>query len=291
MAGTLEFKDNGPWFSVDDRRYHALSPVHLNRKAHLVLMLAVYNGQGDDCLYQDEVDVSLAKSRKAFEQALQCLHGWDPMATEADLLDLDREARKAIEQEAACRKQVSQASPSIPRCGNVEEGVYAYFRLRTEPDGAVVRTPITSFVVEPKLRVWIDGSEAIQADLKTLARTFPDVTLERHHWHSRGLFLKALPALDLWCVASDNEVQCIQAIMADKQVPRKQGTRALGYQEGLWVTEEGVLGTEGWMTDPPIVYLPHGGESPLAGRLQYRKFDRDTKQEVTTQFYQKLWHL
>jgi hypothetical protein len=153
----------------------------------------------------------------------------------------------------------------------VEESDHAYMRLRTERDGTVLRTPITSFIIMPKIRVWIDGTEAMRADLRTGTQTFPDATLERHHWHSRGLFPKALPSLDLWCVASDNEIQSIQAIVAGKHVPQKRGTRALGYCNGLWVADDGVIDASGWTADPPVLYLLHGGESPLAGCLRYRE--------------------
>ena len=66
MPGTLRRDDNGLWFSVDSRCYQILSPVQLNRRSQLVLMLALYNGQGDDCRHQDETNISVAKGRKPF---------------------------------------------------------------------------------------------------------------------------------------------------------------------------------------------------------------------------------
>jgi hypothetical protein len=288
MSGMLESKPDGLWFSVDDRRYHILSPVRLDGRSQLLLTLALYNGQGEGCLHQDEINISVAKGRTTYARSCQ---PWDEQTITTDLLDLDDQLRKRIEQEDATQRASSEEPTETRQVGGIEEGEFAYYRHRTERDGTVVRTPLSSFIVIPKVRVWIDGAEAIRAELNTPTQAFPDITLERHHWHSRGLFLKALPSLDLWCVASDNEVQCIQAIIAGKQVPRKHGTRALGYYENIWVTEKGAIGPEGWMADPPVLYLPHGGELPLTGCVRYHTADAAAGQSVATAFYRHVWKL
>jgi hypothetical protein len=121
-------------------------------------------------------------------------------------------------------------------------------------------------------------------------QTFPDVTFERSHWHSRGAFLKALPALDLRCVATSVELQDIQGLVAAKAVPTTRGTRALGACEGgVWVTKEGVLDAEGWMKDPPILYVPHGGVCPLTGYVRYRSVAPETSLAVAEACYRQIW--
>jgi hypothetical protein len=279
----LESRADGLWFSVDNRRYHILSPVRLDGQSQLVITLALYNGQGNVCLHQDEANISVAKGRTAYARGC---HAMEAPIIASDLLKLDTELRQAIEREAT-RPLSPDAEPTPQaRCGNVEEGAFSYYRLRTECDGTVVRTPLSSFIIAPEVRIWIDRTEAIRAVLKTASQSFPGITFERHHWHSRGVFLKALPSLDLWCVASDNEIQSIQAIVAGKQVPRKHGTRALGFRDGIWVGEAGALDAQGWMTDPPVLYLPHGGESTLTGCVRYRTADATSAHDVAKVFYE-----
>jgi hypothetical protein len=183
MAGTLESKLDGLWFSVDSRRYHILSPVRLDGRGQLILTLALYNGQGDICLHQDEANISVVKGRTTYARGCRAC---DEPSIASDLLELDTELRRTLADEASAELT---KEPLHLRCGGVEEGEFAYYRLRTDREGTVVRTPLSSFIIQPKVRVWIDGAEAIRADLQTVAQTFPDVTLERQHWHSRGLFL------------------------------------------------------------------------------------------------------
>jgi hypothetical protein len=289
MPGTLKHNDTGLWFSVDDRRYHILSPVQLDRLAQLKLTLALYNGRGDSCMHQDVANISTVKGRMAFAQGCP---GMQVDTITTDLLQLDAALREEITQETARQTSQSQQRMPRPRCGTVVEGEEVYGRPHIDADGIETLTPLTSFVIIPKMRIEIAGAEAIRADLKTSTQTFRDVTFERHHWHSRPSFLKALHSLDLWCIASDIEVQYIQAIVASKPVPQKQGTRALGYHEGdLWVTADGVLSAEGWLTESPLIYLPHAGASPLEGCVRYQTTEAAQGLRVARAFYERVWRL
>jgi DNA primase len=289
MSGTLERTADGVWFAAEARRYRELSPLQRHPRGHVVLTLALYHGPGDACLHQDEVDTSVAKGRLAFGR--QC-PGLEAQVIAQDLLALDAAVREELDREAAPGGGGEAEVAAPPGCGNIEEGEDAYFRVQTAPDGRVQRTRLSSFVIVPKLRVWVDGTEAVRADLQLPEQTIPDVTFERHHWHSRGLFLKALPGLDLWCVASTPEIQHIQGIVAGKPVPRKRGTRTLGSCDGgLWVTSEGVLNAQGWMADPPVLYLPHGGACPLGDAVRYRADDPETGRAVARAVYAQVWSL
>src|SRR5215831_1215865 len=95
------------------------------------------------------------------------------------------------------------------------------------------------------------------------------------------------------CGRSPRTMRCSvsKAIVAGKPIPRKQGTRALGYWEGLWVTEDGVLDARGWMADLPVLYLPHAGEPPLAGRVRCRTADGAEGVHVAKAFYKRVWRL
>jgi hypothetical protein len=269
MEHQLERTTDGLQFVVDDRRYRILSPLQRGRQGQVELTVALYQGAGDVCLQQDQVNTSTVKGRQCFAQSVR---GLEAAVVAQDLLDLDGTVCQALDQEAA--QDDLKAPTDSSRCARIEEGEDAYYRVQTAPNGTEERTRLSSFVILPTLRVSIDGAEAVQAVLKLAQQIIPGVTFERHHWHSRSLFQRALPTLDLWCTASTTEIQHIQGIVAGKGVPRKVGTRALGSYDGrYWVTPDGVLDAEGWMADPPVLYLPHGGVCPLADGLHYRMGD------------------
>jgi hypothetical protein len=203
----------------------------------------------------------------------------------ADLLDLDAAFRTAIAHEAQAQTAETPEGKSRPRCGQVEEGEDGYHRVIGDRQGTEIRIPLSSFIFEA------DGVEAIKGSLRGAKGVVSGVTFERHHFNSRGQFLRALGSLDHWCIASDNEIQCLQAILAEKAVPRKQDTRALGAHGHLWVTEDGVFDATGWMADAPILYVPFGGTSPLAGRLHYRGVEAEATSQVLAAYYQHVWNL
>ena len=174
--------------------------------------------------------------------------------------------------------------------GGVLQAANGYYRLRTVKE-QLSKTQISSFVVEPTLRIWVDGSEAVRANIQKDHKTLAEVTIERHCWHSRGAFLKVLTSLDQWCIATDNEIQAIQAMVAMQKVPSKRGTRTLGLVDGVWVSDEGVFDQLGWIADPELVYLPMSGESPLTGHLRYRVQNSSERPRVARAVYDRLWKL
>ena len=174
--------------------------------------------------------------------------------------------------------------------GGVLEVADGYYRIRTIKE-QLVKTQISSFTVQPMLRIWVDGSEAVRANIKKGDKALAEVTIERHCWHSRGAFLKVLTSLDQWCIATDNEIQAIQAMVAMQRVPSKHGTRTLGLVDGVWVSDEGIFDKSGWIQDPELVYLPVSGESPLTGRLRYRVPHLSERVAVAQAVYQRVWKL
>ena len=187
------------------------------------------------------------------------------------------------------QKESTGSKPGIT-FGGVLETTNGYYRIRTIKE-QLVRTQISSFVVQPTLRIWVDGSEAVRANIKKGDKALAEVTIERHCWHSRGAFLKVLTSLDQWCIATDNEIQAIQAMVAMQRVPSKHGTRTLGLVDGVWVSDEGIFDKSGWIQDPELVYLPVSGESPLTGRLRYRVPHLSERVAVAQAVYQRVWKL
>jgi NrS-1 polymerase HBD domain len=187
------------------------------------------------------------------------------------------------------QKESTNSKPGIT-FGGVLETTNGYYRIRTIKE-QLVKTQISSFVVQPTLRIWVDGSEAVRANIKKGDKALAEVTIERHCWHSRGAFLKVLTSLDQWCIATDNEIQAIQAMVAMQRVPSKHGTRTLGLVDGVWVSDEGIFDKSGWIQDPELVYLPVSGESPLTGRLRYRVPHPSERVAVAQAVYQRVWKL
>jgi NrS-1 polymerase HBD domain len=187
------------------------------------------------------------------------------------------------------QKESTSSKPGIT-FGGVLETTNGYYRIRTIKE-QLVKTQISSFVVQPTLRIWVDGSEAVRANIKKGDKALAEVTIERHCWHSRGAFLKVLTSLDQWCIATDNEIQAIQAMVAMQRVPSKRGTRTLGLVDGVWVSDEGIFDKSGWIQDPELVYLPVSGESPLTGRLRYRVPHPSERVAVAQAVYQRVWKL
>jgi hypothetical protein len=134
----------------------------------------------------------------------------EPEAAEAELGEHHSSERDNIRDETA-EERPPQA------LGGVEARIDGYYRKRIIKESPIY-TKISSFVVQPTLRIWVDGSEAVRADIRCGKHMLGEVTIERHCWHSRGAFLKVLPSLDQWCIATDNEIQAIQALVASQVV-------------------------------------------------------------------------
>jgi putative DNA primase/helicase len=210
--------------------------------------------------------------------ALQCSDHWTPPH--------DHQASEHGDEQ----QEAMAGAKSKQQLGGVKAKRDGYYRVRMIKE-AWIETQISSFIVRPTLRIWVDGSEAVRAKLQRGKQTLAEVTIERQSWHSRNAFLKVLPSLDQWCVASDNEIQAIQALVASRTVPTKQGTRTLGLVDGLWVVDDGVLDASGWVANPSLVYLPPSGEWPLAGHLRYRLADVSDRPRIAKAFYTHVWTL
>jgi hypothetical protein len=119
--------------------------------------------------------------------------------------------------------------------------------------------------------VILKGEENLSADLITADGGRHLVVFPRSSWNSKDSFMARLPALDLQWYGNSNDVQCLQAIAASHEVPRKVGTEKLGYhnyQNGLWVWPDSIQGQQGLTEDPPLVYLPPGERGELDDKLK-----------------------
>lgn len=183
---------------------------------------------------------------------------------------------------------IKPSASDTTRWGNILEGEDCYLRVNINRDGTQTTTPISSFIIKPHMRITLDGYEAVKVDFVTNKGIFRDIIIERHQWHSRSLFMKTFPSLDLLWIGGDNEVQAVQGITSQKDIPRRIGTRALGYKNRLWILPEGAISKDGWVENSEILYVPRGGKSELEGRLNYRRLDEDGYRAHIREVYAKI---
>jgi hypothetical protein len=161
--------------------------------------------------------------------------------------------------------QQTKEQTSKSALGLIEGNSY-YYRQPGGDDGT--EKQISSFIIRPKIRVWLDGKENTTVEMITQHGKFHQAVIQRQDWNSKERFMNCLPSLDLQWYGTQFDVQCLQAIVADYEVPQKEGTTRLGCQDNLWVWPSSVMDADGLVADPPLVYLPVGGRGELDDKLK-----------------------
>ena len=183
----------------------------------------------------------------------------------ATIKELVRPARTDSPSE---RKGDDRGASAEGRKGEVFEETDHYYILGR--DGRPVA--ISSFQIEPLLRIAVEDGEIIEADVTTDRGRVYRLRFQRDAWHSKRHFLKGLGPVDMQWSGSDENVQGVLRIAASRTVPTRQGTRNLGYFEtkagSRWVTGTGALAPQGLeVASEDVVYVPSGAS--LGDRLQY----------------------
>ena len=115
---------------------------------------------------------------------------------------------------------------------------------------------LASFIIEPKIRITLEGeSERLDTVLKTGNTEYPCL-FKREAWNSKRQLLAALPNVDLQYYGTDKDTQAILAMVTSKELPIRRGTTVLGRNGDLWVLRDGVISQDGWVENPPLVYIP-----------------------------------
>ena len=105
---------------------------------------------------------------------------------------------------------------------------------------------LSSFIIIPKQRVWLDGKENLTVDFVSPEKTYPDVVIRRRDWNGNDRFMDAFPSIDLQWYGKVSDVQCVHAMVAQYKIPVKQGTTQLGRQSNsLWVLPDGAFDNNG----------------------------------------------
>jgi energy-coupling factor transporter ATP-binding protein EcfA2 len=80
-------------------------------------------------------------------------------------------------------------------------------------------------------------------------------------------------------------------MVASFDIPTKIGTKQLGLQSDVWVTPTEVIGIDGIIDDPEIVYLPLGGRGELDDKLAYPLTEDEKFVQVLDTVYENILKL
>jgi hypothetical protein len=169
------------------------------------------------------------------------------------------------------------------RYGDVIETEEGYQKISFSPIGGMQETKLSSFLIKPKSRMWIDDYEAVSTDLalangKTYAAIF-----ERHHWNELNAFLSRLPSIDLVWQGKLEEVQAVMGIVNSYSVPVQKGTRQIGwYNAGteaepnlIWVAKDiniAKVPISSGQTHE-VLYCPYPSEMEIESAISFKEID------------------
>jgi hypothetical protein len=190
------------------------------------------------------------------------------------------------------------------RYGDVIETEEGYAQISFNPIGGMQEIQLSSFLIKPKSRMWIDDYEAVSTDLVTASKrgsagegvvsTHRTLALstgktyvaifERQHWNELSAFLSRLPSIDLVWQGKLPEVQAVMGIVNSYEVPVQKGTRQIGwYNAGteaepklIWVAKDINIAKEGFLSPPLVLYCPYPGEMEIESAISFNDTDDAT---------------
>ena len=203
-----------------------------------------------------------------------------------------KDLRKAVAKVASAPVRESGAGDDPESSGEEMEGAIfedaaCYYCLTPRGETRI----ISSFTIEPTMRVVTDDGELLLGDALTDKNgKVPGLRLPLSAFHSKRDLIRQLPSADLQWTGSDNNVQGLLRILARRPVPRRPGSNMLGdYKKGehhVWLGPDCAIGKEGFMTPSPVIYVPSGAS--LDKKVEYRKCDDDSFLEVAATVFKHL---
>ena len=200
------------------------------------------------------------------------------------------------------RKAVARAATAPPkdddeRCdaestddaieGEIYEDTCFYYCVTARGETKVV----SSFTIEPTMRVETEDGELILGDARTdKGTTVSGLRLALTAFHSKRDLIRQLTSADLQWTGSDNNVQGLLRVLARRPVPRRLGSLMLGeYRRGehhLWLGPGCAIGKAGFVDPAPVVYVPNGGS--LDKRVKYVPTDDETFRAIAKVVFDNL---
>jgi hypothetical protein len=235
--------------------------------------------------YKDTLEKEFGVKRGVFKSIFEKAHK-----------EREEEERQQAQEELNQRTvNVSDGTPdddSTPRrYGDVLETEEGYAQVTVNPVAGLQLETISSFIIKPKSRMWIDDYEAVSTDLVTASKRGSATALstgktyaaifERQHWNELSAFLSRLPSIDLVWQGKLPEVQAVMGIVNSYAVPTQKGTRQIGwYNVGseaepklIWVAKDINIAKEGFLSPPKILYCPYPGEMEIEHSISFKETD------------------
>ncbi|MBI2417231.1 MAG: hypothetical protein HYV28_04900 [Ignavibacteriales bacterium] len=166
----------------------------------------------------------------------------------------------------------------------VEDGVYqTVHKTKTGYN----YTPLTSFVIRPKVLLELEDSDCLTCEVITEAGVhYENILIENSDWHTKSRLLKAIGHQDCVFLGSDTNVQSI-CYMVNQEVPvRKKGSKLIGLCGDVWVVKDMNITKTGPAETLSIVPISKGGDSFIhkigyEQNADYNSFVREFYDRIT----------
>ena len=191
---------------------------------------------------------------------------------------------KALKDEMAAFKDKGNTEiSSLTNAVIIDNEVYyvegnSYKKATVTVDGIDKPRTLTNFVLRPTMRINMPEGEVLRADVVTDRTTLKHVDFPRDAWNSKAKFADRIPSYDAAYYGNDYDIAKMIRAADILQTPRKNGTKVLGYHNGLWVTRDSVISKDGILDDPPTVYVNNG--SSLEDFVSYGTNDTNSLSEI-----------
>ncbi|WNG39319.1 hypothetical protein F0U61_40885 [Archangium violaceum] len=184
---------------------------------------------------------------------------------------LERASTGAVRQGRNSREDGAAEEESALE-GEIHEGTNCYYSLGARGERRVV----SSFIITPTARVETEDGELLVGNVRTDQGTaLEGLRFPLSAFHSKRDLIRHLPSADLQWTGNDNNVQGLLRLLARQPAHRRPGASMLGdYKQGehhIWLGPDCTIGVDGFLSPPPVVYVPSGGS--LDQRVRYQPVD------------------
>jgi hypothetical protein len=238
--------------------------------------------------------IKLERYKDILEKELGVKRGVFKSLFEKALKEKEKEERNNAQEELNLRTvNVEDGTPdddsTLRHYGDVLETEEGYAQVSLSPTIGMQVEKISSFLIKPKSRMWIDDYEAVSTDLVTANGKKYSAIFERHHWNELNAFMGRLPSIDLVWQGKLPEVQAVMGIVNSYSVPVQKGTRQIGwYNVGseaepkwIWVAKNINIAKEGFLETHEVLYCPYPGEMEIENAISFKDTDDASFQKLT----------
>ena len=133
---------------------------------------------------------------------------------------------------------------------------------------------ISTFIIKPKSKLWIDGFEAINATFISEHETIEDVVIERKNWNSPERFMDIIPSAKMNWTGERKDIQSLMMIVSSYDVPTQIATQQLGWhKDKTWVGPNLNICGDGFLEPVKVFYYPMGGGNVIDNIINYGECD------------------